>query len=84
MLTQNSTTMTIRLKKQTKAALEKLAEASRRSKSFLAAEAVEAYIAREGAIIAGVQAGLDDMNGKKTVGHETVMADIRAILGRAS
>ena len=42
-----STTMSIRLSSETKAQLGLLATATRRSKSFLAAEAVAAYVARE-------------------------------------
>lgn len=40
-----STTMTIRLTPELKASLEKLAGATRRSKSFLASEAIREYLA---------------------------------------
>jgi len=39
-----STTMTIRIDEHTKNQLGKLAESSKRSKSFLAAEAIKTYI----------------------------------------
>jgi RHH-type transcriptional regulator, rel operon repressor / antitoxin RelB len=39
-----STTMTIRLNEETKDQLDRLAEATKRSKSFLAAEAIREYI----------------------------------------
>lgn len=39
-----STTMTIRLEDDTKARLDKLAEATQRSRSFLAAEAIRDYV----------------------------------------
>ncbi len=39
-----STTMTIRLDDETKGQLDRLAEATKRSKSFLAAEAIREYI----------------------------------------
>ena len=39
-----STTMTIRLEADTKERLERLAEATHRSKSFLAAEAIRQYV----------------------------------------
>jgi len=42
-----STTMTIRLDPQIKAKLGRLADGTRRSRSFLAAEAVETYVDRE-------------------------------------
>lgn len=40
-----STTMTIRLEEDTKSRLDQLAEATQRSRSFLAAEAIRDYIA---------------------------------------
>ena len=49
-----SATMTIRIATDTKRKLERLAADTRRSKSFLAAEAVSAYVERELAIIDGV------------------------------
>lgn len=39
-----STTMTVRLDESTKVRLEKLAEATNRTKSFLAAQAIENYV----------------------------------------
>ena len=39
-----SAVITLRVKSKTKAKLDKLAEATRRSKSFLAAEAIERYL----------------------------------------
>lgn len=39
-----STTMTIRLEDDTRARLEKLAKATQRSRSFLAAEAIRDYV----------------------------------------
>jgi RHH-type transcriptional regulator, rel operon repressor / antitoxin RelB len=39
-----STTMTIRLDEETKDQLDRLSEATKRSKSFLAAEAIREYI----------------------------------------
>jgi RHH-type rel operon transcriptional repressor/antitoxin RelB len=42
-----SAVLTLRVDARTKARLEKLAEATRRSKSFLAAEAIERYLESE-------------------------------------
>ena len=58
MMSSASTTMTIRLDPQLKAKLGRLAEGTRRSRSFLAAEAVETYVDRELAIIEGIQRGV--------------------------
>jgi len=47
--------MTIRVSEDTSAKLTKIAEGTKRSKSFLAREAVSAYVERELAIIEGIQ-----------------------------
>lgn len=72
-----STTMTIRLDPHLKAKLGRLADGTRRSRSFLAAEAVQAYVDRELAIIEGVERGLADVETGKTVSHEDAMATLR-------
>jgi predicted transcriptional regulator len=77
-----STTLTIRLDSQLKEKLGRLADGTRRSRSFLAAEAVETYVDRELAIIEGIERGLADVASGRTVGHEDAMASVRrAILG---
>jgi predicted transcriptional regulator len=75
-----STTMTIRMSPATKEKLERLAEGTRRSKSFLAAEAVSAYVERELEIIEGIQRGLEDMKAGRLVPHEEAMAEIYAAI----
>ena len=72
-----TTTMTIRLDPQLKAKLGRLAEGTRRSRSFLAAEAVETYVDRELAIIEGIERGLADVETGRTVSHEDAMASVR-------
>lgn len=44
MAMSDTTTMTVRLSKQLKDKLERLAESTRRSKSYLAAEAIAEYV----------------------------------------
>jgi len=72
-----STTMTIRLDPKLKEKLGRLADGTRRSRSFLAAEAVEAYVNRELAIIEGIERGLADLEAGRTVSHEDAMATVR-------
>lgn len=76
-----STTMTIRLDPRLKAKLGRLADGTRRSRSFLAAEAVEAYVDRELAIVEGIERGLADMEAGRTVSHEAAMASVRRVIG---
>ena len=77
-----STTMTIRLDPAVKAKLGRLADGTRRSRSFLAAEAVEAYVDRELAIIEGIERGLDDALAGRTVSHDAAMARLDAAIAQ--
>ena len=79
-----STTMTIRLDPQLKAKLGRLADGTRRSRSFLAAEAVKAYVDRELAIIEGIERGLADAKARRTVSHEDAMASLRRTIEDAA
>ena len=75
-----STTLSIRLSSKTKDQLGELATATRRSKSFLAAEAVAAYVARERVIIEGIERGLADMKSGNLVPHDEAMAELDALI----
>ena len=55
-----STTMTIRLEDEVRDRLERLAEATQRSKSFLAAEAIRSFVEDNEWQIAEIQAGLKE------------------------
>ena len=53
-----STTMTIRVRPDVKEKLDRIANDTQRSKSFLAGEAVAAYVDRELEIIDGIKRGM--------------------------
>ena len=76
----SSTTMTIRVSAELKEKLGRLARGTRRSRAFLAAEAVSAYVERELEIIEGIQRGLVDVAAGRTLPHEQVMAEARQIV----
>ncbi len=78
-----STTLTVRLPPKLKDRLGKLAERTRRTKSFLAGEAIAGYVERELEIVSGIEHGLDDMKAGRVVPHEDVMADIDATFKKA-
>jgi predicted transcriptional regulator len=78
-----STTMTIRLSPEAKEKLGRLANDTRRTKSFLAAEAVTAYVDRELEIIEGIKRGLADVEAGRVVPHAQVMAEARQIVAEA-
>jgi predicted transcriptional regulator len=76
-------TMTIRVSVETKRKLERIAADTRRSKSFLAGEAVSAYVDRELEIIAGIKRGLADVEAGRVVPHDEAMAEIYAVIEAA-
>jgi len=75
--------MTIRVSTDLKERLDRLAADTRRSRSFLAAEAVEAYVARELAIVDGINEGLADIRNGRTVTHDDAMAELNAAIDAA-
>ncbi|SEJ34743.1 Predicted transcriptional regulator [Sphingobium sp. AP50] len=79
-----STTMTIRMTTDLKEKLGRLAQSSRRSRSFLAAEALEAYVDRELDIIAGVERGIADMKAGRVIPHKEAMDRLDAAIAAAS
>jgi predicted transcriptional regulator len=78
-----SETITVRLDSATKARLEELAQHTRRTKSFLAGEAITDYVDRELAIVAGIERGLADMKAGRTVSHEAAKRRIRGTIASA-
>lgn len=70
--TMSSTTLSIRLNAETKAKLDALAKLSRRSKSFLAAEAIENFVAAESWQLEEIEAGIKDLDANRTVDHGEV------------
>ena len=83
MSAQTTDTMTIRLDSSTKDKLAELAQYTRRTKSFLASEAIADYVERELAIVAGVQRGLQDMEAGRVTSHETVMDELDEIIAQS-
>lgn len=83
MKAQATDTMTIRLSSATKDRLAELAQYTRRTKSFLASEAIADYVERELAIVAGIQRGLDDMKAGRVTPHTAVMDEIDDIIAQS-
>jgi predicted transcriptional regulator len=79
----DSVTLTIRLGKEVKEKLARLAEHARRTKSFLAAEAIEQYVGRELEIIEGIEERIEDMRAGRLVSHREAIGRLRAAVNRA-
>jgi predicted transcriptional regulator len=69
-----STTLTVRLPVKTRRKLEKLAEATARSKSWLAADAIREYVENEEWQVKAIRRGLADIRAGRVVPHEKVEA----------
>jgi RHH-type rel operon transcriptional repressor/antitoxin RelB len=73
-----STTLSVRLDIDTKRRLEALAKRARRSKSFLAAEAIAAYVEAESWQLEEIQAGLEELDDGRGVSHANVAKWLRS------
>jgi predicted transcriptional regulator len=83
-MSTQSETVTVRLDSATKARLEELAQHTRRTKSFLAGEAIADYVERELKIVEAIQRGLEDVKAGRTVPHDVAIARLRATIDRAA
>jgi predicted transcriptional regulator len=83
-MSTHSETVTVRLDSETKSRLEELAQHTRRTKSFLAGEAITDYVERELAIVASIERGLDDMKAGRTVPQETAKRRVHDAVTRAT
>ena len=79
-----STTLTIRLGKDVKKKLGKLADDTDRSKSFLAARAIADYVEREREIVADIKRRLAEVRSGKArlIPHDEAMTRVRATIDR--
>jgi len=62
-------TLSIRIDANTKKRLDALSKRSKRSKSFLAAEAIEAYIESEEWQLGELEAGIAELDSGQEIGH---------------
>jgi RHH-type rel operon transcriptional repressor/antitoxin RelB len=67
-----TTTLSVRIDSDTKKRLDALAKRSRRSKSFLAAEAIVAYVESEEWQLGELHAGMAELESGREVSHEKV------------
>jgi len=71
-------TLSIRLDPDTKQRLDALARHSKRSKSFLAAEAISAWVEQEEWQLREVHTAIDELDSGKSVSHEKTEAWLRS------
>jgi len=78
-----TTSLSVRVPSEVKRQLERLAAATRRTRSGLAGEAIAVYVERELALIEGIRVGLEDVRAGRVVPHDEVMAEARALIDEA-
>src|ERR1700678_2738703 len=66
-------TLSVRIDSATKQRLDALSKQSKRSKSFLAAEAIAAYVELEEWQLGEIHAGIADLDEGREVSHERVV-----------
>ena len=71
-------TLSIRVDSETKKRLDVLAKRSKRSKSFLAAEAIAAYVESEEWQLGELHAGIAELDSGQEVSHERVSKWLRS------
>ena len=69
--------VTVRIDSTLNRRLEALARATKRSKSYLAAEALQSYVESEAQFVAAIEEGLRDLEADNVVDHDTVVADFK-------
>ncbi len=77
-----TTTLSVRINTDTKKQLDALAKRARRSKSFLAAEAITAFVATESWQLDEIQAGLAGLDEGRGVAHKDVSTWLRSWGGK--
>jgi RHH-type transcriptional regulator, rel operon repressor / antitoxin RelB len=75
---QMSTTLSVRIDNDTKKRLEALAKRARRSKSFLAAEAIAAFVEAETWQLDEIQTGIKQLDDGRSVSHQDVTNWLRS------
>jgi predicted transcriptional regulator len=77
-------TVTVRMSSTERDRLEFIANYSKRSKSFLAKEAIVQYLDSEEAVIAGINTAMAEMRSGKGIPHDEAMLQIRSTITQAS
>ncbi len=77
-----TTTVTVRMNQSLKADLDLLAKYTNRSKSYLAAEAISGFVARELKLAEGIRRSREDIKAGRVLSHEEAMARLQATIDR--
>jgi predicted transcriptional regulator len=79
-----STTLTVRISPQVKKRLGRLAVETKRTKSYLAGEAIADFVERESTAVEGIKRGLEDVRAGRLVPHKVAMRRLRETIARVA
>lgn len=79
-----TTTITVRVSAELKEKLDRLAAITRRSRSFLAAEALNEYVVEELAVVEGIERGRAEIAAGKGIPHKEAMERLRTRVRKAA
>ena len=79
----NDVTFSVRLTAETKSLLDALSKSTKRSKNFLAREAITGFVQSQADIVEGILQGVADVKAGRTVAHDDVKKKSRAIIAAA-
>ncbi len=74
----STTTVTVRIPTKLKNRLNKLADATARSRSWVAAQALEVYVEEQEWQVASIRKGIEDARAGRVVSHEKVARWLRS------
>jgi predicted transcriptional regulator len=74
----STTTVTVRIPTRLKNRLNKLADATARSRSWIAAHALEVYVEDQEWQVAAIRRGIEDVRAGRVVSHEKVSRWLRS------
>ena len=84
MFMSSSETLTVRVPADLKKRLNRLANRTKRTRSYLVSEAIADYVTREWAIIEGIEHGLEDTRAGRVVPHSQALRRFRKTIARAA
>jgi predicted transcriptional regulator len=79
-----TTTITIRIPAELRDKLDRLADATKRSRSYVAADALAEYAENELKIVEGIMRGLDDAKAGRVTPHDEAMTQLRQRVTKAA
>lgn len=79
-----TTTITVRIPAAVRDKLDRLAEVTKRSRSYVAADALAEYADSELKIVEGIMRGLEDAEAGRVTPHDEAMAQLRRRITKAA